>query len=436
MTASRRPEPGSLTKVTALLQSAVTEPTSAELESGLRLLRQRLAGARSHRRRLVRWSLIAASLAACAALVILLLRVKAAPSEPTVAMSRIEGGELLDGGYLSEVGHAGVKLFFNEGSQFVLDPGTRGRLRDVSGDGARVALDRGKASFRITPSPTHRWSVEAGPFLVTVKGTQFSVSWDPGREQLEVTLERGRVTVNGPLLGSELVLRPGEKLSVCLPKGETSIKKNTPNDAEDGGLMPAAGPSAGPPAALSAPSSGAPYPAPSPAPSAAAQRALGATGGGHAERRWGEALAKGAWDLILADVERDGIEATLRSASSAELFAVADAARYRRRSDWARAALLAHRERFPGSPRSVDATFLLGRVEESTGSGKRAAVKWYEQYLARTPTGAYVAEALGRKMILMKELEGAASARRVAEEYLLRFPGGTYARAARALSSN
>jgi TolA-binding protein len=124
---------------------------------------------------------------------------------------------------------------------------------------------------------------------------------------------------------------------------------------------------------------------------------------------------------------------TLEKAPSEDLFALADAARYGRRASLARAALLAERRRFPGSPRSLDAAFLLGRVEESTERGRHRAIEWYDEYLAHAPTGAYVAEALGRKMILTDELEGVASARPVAEEYLRRFPRGSYAGSARAL---
>ena len=108
-------------------------------------------------------------------------------------------------------------------------------------------------------------------------------------------------------------------------------------------------------------------------------------------------------------------------------------ARYRRRGDLARAALLEQRRRFPGSPRSLDALFLLGRVAEQGQGGKRQAIQHYDEYLARAPGGTYAAEALGRRMILTKDVEGQASAGRVAEEYLRRFPDGSYAKAARAL---
>ena len=81
------------------------------------------------------------------------------------------------------------------------------------------------------------------------------------------------------------------------------------------------------------------------------------------------ALAAGQLDRILAEAERAGVKATLDRASGEDLLALADAARYRRRMELAREALLAARRRFPDSPRSLDAAFRLGRVEEASDSG-------------------------------------------------------------------
>jgi hypothetical protein len=114
---------------------------------------------------------------------------------------------------------------------------------------------------------------------------------------------------------------------------------------------------------------------------------------------------------------------------------LADAARYRRRPDLARSALLAERRRFPGSPRALDAIYLLGRVEESRASGIAEALAWYDEYLTRAPNGPFVGEALGRKMTLTDKLQGPAQARPIAEEYLRRLPRGSYAGSARALLS-
>jgi TolA-binding protein len=144
------------------------------------------------------------------------------------------------------------------------------------------------------------------------------------------------------------------------------------------------------------------------------------------------ALAAGHLDRILAEAEHAGLKATLDRASSDDLLALADAARYRRRMDLARDALLAERRRFPDSPRSLDAAFRLGRVEEASDRGLARAIEWYDEYLTRAPTGTYASEALGRKMTLMSKLGGTSRARPFAEEYLRRFPGGTYAGPARA----
>jgi TolA-binding protein len=144
-------------------------------------------------------------------------------------------------------------------------------------------------------------------------------------------------------------------------------------------------------------------------------------------------LARGNWVRILDEVQRIGVNETLGRASSEDLFALANAARYHHRPDLARAALLAERRRFPASARARDALYLLGRVEESRTTGTAQAIAWYDEYLARAPTGPLVEEALGRKMILTEKLEGPTGARAVAVDYLRRFPKGNYAGSAREL---
>jgi TolA-binding protein len=154
--------------------------------------------------------------------------------------------------------------------------------------------------------------------------------------------------------------------------------------------------------------------------------------GAEPKRRWSDELANGRWDVILTDAERTGIELTLSSATGEELFALANAARYRQRLQLAYDALLALRRRFGGSQRALDAMFLLGRVEEARAKGAQA-ISWYNEYLAQAPSGAYAAEALGRKLTLVDKALGAEQARPIAQDYLRRFPEGSYARLAQAL---
>jgi hypothetical protein len=424
----QRPEPAkdaedpkdapALVALTELGRDAAKPHTSVELEEGLDEIRARLAVSRARRSALRRWALVTTTAVGCAILALKLVsfeRDRGPALDPPVAVSRIEGGTLLEGGYLSQSHAAGVKVLFTEGTTFELMAGTRGRLREVAVDGAHLAVEDGTVSVQVTHSHKHRWLVEAGPFLVTVTGTVFTVSWDPSSERFELRLRRGHVVVSGPVANGAIALRGGQHLIVSLPRAETVITDE------------ASGADAGAPADA----------APTGGRSATAVASASSTSGART-RRWAADLASGRWDRILADVDRDGVGAILESAASDDLFALADAARYRRRADLARAALLAQRRRFPHAPRSLDALFLLGRAEELREGGtpdeaRAQAIIWYDQYLALAPRGAYAAEALGRKMILTNEVGGPAEAQPLAREYLLRFPTGSYAGSARVL---
>jgi TolA-binding protein len=279
--------------------------------------------------------------------------------------------------------------------------------------------------LEVTPNLKRRWFVDVGPFEVTVKGTAFSVSWDPLDERFELDLRHGRVLVRGPVSAGEITMRGGQRLVVSLPKAEAVLTEGPQKDREPAMAPTAEGSDHSPPQAEAA------TPAEAPLPRVLTPSRGGKLAGTH---RWRDDLARGEWDRILDEVKRIGVEATLAKASSDDLFAVADAARYRRHSDLARAALLSVRRRFPEAPRALNALYLLGRVEESRQGGVTEAIAWYDEYLSHVPTGALAGEALGRKMVLTERAQGGARARPIAEEYLRRFSSGSYAASARALS--
>jgi len=346
--------------------------------------------------------------------------------EPQALAYQIEGGSVLNGGYLRESGHSGIRVLFNEGSELSLTSGTHASLRALDTKEAHVAIDSGMASFHVVQSKSRRWLVDVGPFLITVKGTVFTASWDPVSGQFELRLQRGHVVVNSPLSTGDIALQDGERLVVNLVKAETLITEEKMAEHVDG-VTPTPHPATDPaqqPASLTTKRPGSAQSTKS-FPTAAA-RTEGAN-------RWSAELANGHWDHILDEVKRIGVDAALDKASNEDLAVLADVARYRHNPDLARAALLAERRRFPASPRALDAIFLLGRVEESREQGHAQAIAWYDEYLARAPDGILAAEALGRKMMLTAELAGPDRARRIAEEYLQRFPKGSYASSARSL---
>jgi ferric-dicitrate binding protein FerR (iron transport regulator) len=415
-----------VSRLTALVRRNARPATPEQLRRGWSAVSARFAARETRRRGLVRLSMVGTSLCALVLLVsgvVSFARTHIHTTASDAIAYQIMDGSIVEGGYLRESGNKGVKLVFAEGSEFVLMPGTRGRLRGVDSKGARIAIEHGAASFQVTRRNDAKWLVDVGPFLVTVEGTVFTVSWDAATERFELRLQHGHVSVTGPIAGGPIPVRAGQRVVINLSKEEIIINEQKPEEAWPGPL----------PAGTGMPTADVPTDD-RPTRVIAGQGALGSplprTGG---RRVWAEAASSGDWDRILADVDRIGVKVSLAEASSEDLFVLADAARYRGRTGLAREALQAERMRFAGSARALDAVFLLGRLEELNHGGARRAIAWYEEYLTRAPTGTYAPEALGRKMIATSKLEGAARAKPIAEEYLFRFPSGTYAGAARAL---
>lgn len=319
-------------------------------------------------------------------------------------------------------------LRFEDGTVIKLGNETRGRLGKVDGHGAEVAIENGSAHVSVVHKPKARWLISAGPYVITVHGTVFSASWDESQQRLDVKMERGLVSVSGPVTNGPISVRAGQALTVKLKRSQVLLRDLDRDDvvasldADDAADLDTANADVAPPSV---------------APAAPAVRArvasLQAKGARQARlKTWTAALSAGDFDFIIEEAERD-IGHTLATRGTEDLAALADAARYRRHDDVARRALLAQRRRFAGSPRAADAAFFLGRLDENGGRGHGPALAWYERYLDEAPRGSYVAEALGRKMIAVEEIHGAAAARNVAEQYLRAFPRGSYAGAARAL---
>jgi ferric-dicitrate binding protein FerR (iron transport regulator) len=426
----KTPEVAVLAQLEELAKQALPPMTPARQRRGFEVVKARLIGRARGRGRRFRLAFVGLAAGATACALWLFLAPRHQISRPSAITYRAEAGEILAAGYLRSVGDRGMSLRFSEGTQLVLEPGTRGRLRSVDAQGGHIDIEQGPARIEVAHRPGAHWLVDAGPFLITVKGTVFTVAWDTKSEQLDLRMEQGLVSVTGPVLENVIQVRAGQHLAVNLPKKEVVLHELA-SDQERLATGPAV------PAAAK-PSEPLPPPAAAPARSAApterpSQRAAPPRARTAGPFGWAAALAAGETDKILDHVERLGLRRALSEASSDDLSALADAARYRRQPSLARQALLAQRSRFAGSARACDAAFMLGRLEESLEGGGPKALAWYDQYLEGAPSGAYASEALGRKMIATQKLMGSAAARAVAQEYLARFPAGAYAGAARAL---
>ena len=343
---------------------------------------------------------------------------------PTLSYT-VDGAAPPAGGYVrSSAGHE-PELAFSDGTNVHVMPSTRARVLDVGRRGARLMLEDGRAHVQVAHRPGADWQVQAGAFLIRVHGTAFFVEWSAAQSRLELQMESGVVSVDGPRAGDTVMVRGGQSLSVrpdgsrvVATTGSTiGVREGTSPGSQTGPVAPALEPP-------SPPESTASIEAPRPLPSAAPPRA-----------RWSERLADGEAAGIVAEAQRRGVDSVLAGASSEDLAALADAARFRNQDHLAQRVLLAQRRRFPATLRAEEASFLLGRLADGPGGRASDALAWYDRYLREAPSGAYAAEAMGRMMLVLERQQRTKEARTVAAAYLRRFPEGVYARAARAVAS-
>ncbi|HEX6274560.1 MAG TPA: FecR domain-containing protein [Polyangiaceae bacterium] len=341
-----------------------------------------------------------------AALVILAVTAWFGFREPAITYTVVNGA-VVDGDHI--VGGKRTAVRFSDGSEFSLEPGTDARVSEVTPHGGRVSLV-GSARVAIAKKPRAVWTVAAGPYTVHVTGTAFDVSWSPRDQSFELAMQSGSVIVEGPFIaGGGIALKRGQRLS-----GGLGTQKVVVEDIKSGVRA------AAPPVAPS-----------SPADEPAAVAANGAGAGAKApppELGWAKSVAQGKFAAVLDEAEKRGLDHTIATAPLGELSALADAARYGRRTALARRVLLAERSRFPGSRSAVEAAFFLGRIAEDEGGD---AIEWYDRYLAESGKGSYASQALGRKMMLVYGKRGAQQTRSLAEDYLGRYPNGPYAAAAK-----
>jgi hypothetical protein len=287
-----------------------------------------------------------------------------------------------------------------------------------------IGLESGKASLHVVHRPGTHWSVDAGPFAIAVTGTAFDVGWTGTDELFEVTLRSGSITVKGPMAAAGIQMTAGERLVVDLKQGQLRVEHAAvaASPPPRGQLLPSVGdPGVSLDEVAPRKSDGSPQP-----------RTGALSGAAEPKSSWTKRVAAGDFDSVLAEALDGRIDAALARGSLADLVALADAARYRGRTDVARRALLAQRERFAASTAARTAAFLLGRIAEAE---PEAAVRWYDRYLGEAPNGEFASEALGRKLVAVQSVSGPQAALPMAAEYLRRFPQGVYAAKARELAS-
>jgi TolA-binding protein len=312
-----------------------------------------------------------------------------------------------------------ARVLFSDESRMGVEPSAKVRMLSTDAHGAQVAIADGAIDVYVKPRQDSSWRFEAGPFSVLVKGTAFRLGFDAATGRMDLHVKAGVVEVLPPHEDHVLSLRGGESLELFA---------KPPREAPIAAAVQATLPLATPPETA-------------PAGRVAAKHdthgGLGrlAMHDGASARpsvSWSDLIAKGDFSAITEDAERCGLDVIVARSPALDLIALADAARYTRKYEMARQALLALRARFPGSGHAEDAAFFLGRLSEVMPASSDAALTWYDTYLAEASRGSFVAEALGRKLTLLVHRDPE-MAHKTAQTYLQRFPEGNQAELARSV---
>ncbi|MEM9192131.1 MAG: FecR domain-containing protein [Myxococcota bacterium] len=221
-----------------------------------------------------------------------------------------------------------IAVVFAEDSEIELAP--ESRLVPLRNDRGHFAteLERGEATFRVTPGGARRWVVLAGAAQVAVVGTVFSVARDGEATRVEV--RRGRVRVRATCGDSEITLTAGEETTVRCPEPEeTAAAPEEPSEP------------------LTAAEEESPSPREVVTPPAA----------------WRDLAQRGGFDQAYESLGRAGVEAETERASPAELMLLADVARLSGHPREAIAPLERLLREHPSDGRAPIAAVVLGRIE-------------------------------------------------------------------------
>ncbi len=414
---------GHLESLLALARRALTDTPPRRDAASFAVVRSRVADARrSQRGPRAEFRFMLAAVAMAAAVVGFYFTRRA----PAPLQMEVMAGEL------SSIGEVGPSLDtttirFSDGTRVEVEPAARARVTTLSARGADLQLDHGQISLDVAKRPGASWNVLAAGYRIHVTGTSFAVAFDGEQKTLGVRMFSGSVHVSGPLLAQGVDVSGGERLLVDVAQGSVRVEPaNAPSAAS-----PAPEPKEPPVAALEPLEAEPAAPAPL-VPEPSSRRAKGRAPAS-APLSWQSLVASGDFAAVLLAAEQRGFPAVFQDGSFEELDALADAARYKRRTTVARGALLAIRSRFAGTRAAKEAAFLIGRLLEGAGSPSALVLEWYERYLEEDGGGVYAAQALGRKMLIVHRQQGSSGAIPLARDYLERFPDGPHASGARKL---
>jgi hypothetical protein len=321
-----------------------------------------------------------------------------APSSPPLALDSPAASV----GSLVQARDEALPLRFSDGSSVELAPKTSSRIAALDAQGARVVVERGRASVHVAKRSGARWRFLAGPLVVDVTGTRFELAWSPEDEQATLTMREGSVDISGCGVVGKRSVRAPEALRLDSKQGQP------PQPVAATTIVPSP-----------KTTKGATVNEPPPA------RA--------AEPAWQSLARAGRYSEARALVEARGFQEQLRTAEAGDLLLLGDVSRYTGRAAEAAQVYQQVRQRFPNTDSSALAAFALGRLAFDQKGAYAEAASLFQTYVRERPRGSFALEARGRRMEALHRAGDTTGARAAASEYLRLYPNGLHAAQARQL---
>ena len=407
-----------------LVQEKLGIPEREYTDSSLKLNVLAVADATVRRVRLRRRSVTASAVTVlCAGFTANYLRRVPAGEKPIEYRVAGNAAPAPVGKYVAPLAREPLALRFSEGSIVELAPGARARVARTTTHGATVLIETGGANVNVVHRPATDWTILAGPYTVHVTGTAFNLDFEASSQRFELKMQSGVVSVEGPGLSQPVEVRRDQKFVHYV--GDPTFERRDSDAASDSAAAAEAAGVTSLDANLSdVGASDVRASHKSFAPSNDNNDTKDSKRSG-----WAADVARGEYAAVLRKAKEKGWSQVLEEANGTDLMAVANAARFLGRTDSSREALQALRRRFKGSFAAQSATYLLGKIAELTST--KEAINWYLQYEREAPSGALVAEAAGRRLLLVQAAGDRSGTERLAREYVSRFPDGPYAGVAR-----
>lgn len=303
---------------------------------------------------------------------------------------------------------------FSDGTEVLLRQDSQLRVTQVTAHGADVLLEKGAAHVAVVHRDKQtRWNFHAGPYRVAVVGTKFELRWNPETGGIEVEMDEGIVEVDGPGLSKQRVTSR-QKLEAFSNPPRASLYLETPPALAEAERAP----QTEPPMVRVLPEKRAPQATEKPKAQGPSWRYLADTGD-----------AVGA----IQAADEAGFGWLTRSLPKTDVLLLGDTARKARHTAYAREAWLQVRERFPGSSAAVAAAIRLGDLAANVEHNDQQAVKWFALAVREAPNADTAPDAMGRWLDVLVRGKQQAEAKKVAADYVKRFPNGEKVAEARAL---